>query len=144
MTVSAKDIPNISSWKLNKSEQAELQARISQGEDAAEAKRDIQTRKALAHEERKKAAAAIASKPAAADPKKKAAKAKAKAVADKAEGVSDAVGTDPTNAAYYTRTLRLTWRQFWKSFRTLTRKCRLLWQIRRRIGPSLVCKNLTM
>lgn len=101
MTVSAKDIPNISSWKLNKSEQAELQARISQGEDAAEAKRDIQTRKALACEERKKAAAAIASKPAAADPKKKAAKAKAKAVADKAEGVSDAVGTDPTNAAYY-------------------------------------------
>ena len=72
MTVSAKDIPNISSWKLNKSEQAELQARISQGEDAAEAKRDIQTRKALACEERKKAAAAIASKPAAADPKKKA------------------------------------------------------------------------
>ena len=74
---------------------------ISQGEDAAEAKRDIQTRKALACEERKKAAAAIASKPAAADPKKRAAKAKAKAAADKVEAVSDAVGTDPTNAAYY-------------------------------------------
>ena len=57
------DIPNVSSWRLNKAENQELQDRVKAGESELDVKREIQRRKAVACEERKKAAAAIASKP---------------------------------------------------------------------------------
>lgn len=53
---------NISSWKLNKAEQTELQTRKESGECETTVKREIQTRKALANEARKKSVAAVASK----------------------------------------------------------------------------------
>ena len=100
MAVDAENIPNISSWRLNKTEAKELQDRVASGEDEKEVKREIQTRKAVACEERKKAAAAIASKPsAAAEAKRGAAKATAKAMASPA--LPPTGNSDPTNAAYY-------------------------------------------
>ena len=91
------EIPNVSSWRLNKKEKEELEQRVKDGEDETEAKRDIQRRKAKACEERKKAAAAIAAK----NEKPSGAQgppAKKRRVATPA---ATAQPSDPTNAAYY-------------------------------------------
>ena len=48
------DIPNVSSWRLNKAENQELQDRVNAGETELDVKREIQKRKAVACEERKK------------------------------------------------------------------------------------------
>lgn len=48
------DIPNVSSWRLNKAETKELENRVAGGEPDLEVKRGIQRRKATACEEGKK------------------------------------------------------------------------------------------
>ena len=102
-------VKNVSAWRLNKAELAELAARVAKGEDEAVVKREMQTKKAEANEERKKAANAVAEK---CKRQAVAAKAKAKAKA-KAGGTqpqsasggvaapSDADLNDATNKAYY-------------------------------------------
>ena len=42
------DIPNVSSWRLNKAETKELENRVAGGEPDLEVKRGIQRRKATA------------------------------------------------------------------------------------------------
>ena len=59
MTVAASEIRNISAWRLNKTEMKELAERVEKGEDEAVVKKELQTKKAVACEERKKSAAAI-------------------------------------------------------------------------------------
>lgn len=93
------DIPNVSSWRLNKAENQELQDRVNAGETELDVKREIQKRKALACEERKKAAAAIASKPGPPAGKKKK---EPTATAPNPRAPSNSqTQADPTNAAYY-------------------------------------------
>ena len=60
--VQASEIRNISAWRLNKTELQELTDRVAKGEDEAKVKKELQTKKAVACEERKKSAAAISSK----------------------------------------------------------------------------------
>ena len=57
-----QEVSNISAWRLNKAEQKELAERVAKGECEKTAKKDIQRRKAIANENRKKAAQAVASK----------------------------------------------------------------------------------
>lgn len=96
------DIPNVSSWRLNKAETKELENRVAGGEPDLEVKRGIQRRKATACEEGKKAAAAIASKPGTSKEKTvKTRKDSGVAAQSQASGASPAQKTDPTNAAYY-------------------------------------------
>ena len=57
------DIPNVSAWRLNKAENKELESRVKAGETEIDVKREIQRRKAMACEERKKSAAAILGRP---------------------------------------------------------------------------------
>ena len=93
------DIPNVSSWRLNKAENQELQDRVIAGETVLDVKREIQKRKAVACEERKKAAAAIASKPGPSAGKKKK---EPIATAPNPRAASNfQTESDPTNAAYY-------------------------------------------
>ena len=54
--VDVTTLTNISSWKLNKTELKELHNRVAAGEDEKETRREIQTRKAVACEERKRSA----------------------------------------------------------------------------------------
>ena len=95
------DIPNVSSWRLNKAENQELQDRVKGGEPEIEVKREIQRRKAIACEERKKAAAAIASKTEPDKPSGKKRKEPASNAMAEASSLSTSNKTDPTNAAYY-------------------------------------------
>ena len=92
------DIPNVSPWRLNKAENQELQDRVKAGETELDVKRAIQKRKAVACEERKKAAAAIASKPGPSAEKSAGKKRKACSQSHSSFKVTD---SDPTNAAYY-------------------------------------------
>lgn len=93
------ELRNVGSWKLNKAEEKELAQRVNKGEDEKTVKREIQTRKAQACEDRKKAATAIASKGSAAGATaKKGSKKKEQAVDPATAGGQPA---DPTNAAYY-------------------------------------------
>ena len=95
-----QEVSNISAWRLNKAEQKELAERVAKGECEKTAKKDIQRRKAIANENRKKAAQAVASK--AAVPKASAKKrSPAMIAADAAEQQETATQKDPTNAAYY-------------------------------------------
>ena len=92
------DIPNISAWRLNKAEQKELTNRVAKGEVEKEVKREIQTRKAVACEERKRSAEAIASKSESAPlAVKKVKKGPAVTIAATA-GIA---AGDATNSAYY-------------------------------------------
>jgi hypothetical protein len=58
----SQEVSNISAWRQNKAEQKELAERVAKGECEKTAKKDIQRRKAIANENRKKAAQAVASK----------------------------------------------------------------------------------
>ncbi len=91
---------NISSWKLNKAEQAELQTRKESGECEITVKREIQTRKALANEARKKSAAAVASK-CLKQAKAKASKPRAIKAEAGASAGPPAGSSDETNQSYY-------------------------------------------
>lgn len=93
------EIRNVSSWKLNNTELKELKERSENGEDEKSVKREIQTRKAVACEERKKSAAAIASK--STGEGSAVAKATKNKKADVSRVDSKGVSPDPTNAAYY-------------------------------------------
>ena len=92
----------MSSWRLNKAENQELQDRVKAGESELDVKREIQRRKAVACEERKKAAAAIASKP---GPSEKSVGKKRKeptgAPNPTPAARSETQNADPTKAAYY-------------------------------------------
>ena len=44
---------NVSSWRLNKAETAELEQRVAAGEDESKVKRELQEKKAQANEDRK-------------------------------------------------------------------------------------------
>ena len=89
----------MSSWRLNKAENQELQDRVIAGETVLDVKREIQKRTAVACEERKKAAAAIASKPGPSAWKKKK---EPIATAPNPRAASNfQTESDPTNAAYY-------------------------------------------
>ena len=94
------DIPNVSSWRLNKAENDELKKRVETGEVEKDVKREIQRRKATACEQRKKAAAAIASKPESSAEKTNKRKKSANASAA-ASLPAVAAKSDPTNASYY-------------------------------------------
>ena len=95
-----QEVSNISAWRLNKAEQKELAERVAKGECEKTAKKDIQRRKAIANENRKKAAQAVASKVAV--PKASAKKrSPAMIAAEAAEQQQTATQKDPTNAAYY-------------------------------------------
>lgn len=93
------DIPNVSSWRLNKAENDELKKRVEKGEVEKDVKREIQRRKATACEQRKKAAAAIASKPESSAEKNKRKKSANASAAASLPAV--AAKSDPTNASYY-------------------------------------------
>eukprot|EP00435_Cladocopium_sp_Y103_P019189 s1361_g4.t1 len=99
MTVAASEIRNISAWRLNKSELKELAERVEKGEDEAVVKKEIQTKKAVACEERKKSAAAISAKPGSTGPK--ASKSKKTSSSPATQSSTGAATPDPTNAAYY-------------------------------------------
>lgn len=90
-------IKNVSSWKLNKSETAELNERVSKGESEQTVKRELQTKKAEASAQRIAAAQAVAGKAQAAA--KAAPKAKAKAVA--AGAATAPPPDDATNKGYF-------------------------------------------
>ena len=53
---------NVSSWRLNKAETAELEQRVAAGEDESKVKRELQEKKAQANEDRKAAAQAVSQK----------------------------------------------------------------------------------
>ena len=53
---------NVSSWRLNKTETAEMEKRVADGEDQATVKRELQEKKAQANEDRKAAAQAVSQK----------------------------------------------------------------------------------
>ena len=104
-------LKNVSSWRLNGAEKAELAQRVAAGEDEATVKRELQTKKAQANEDRKAAANAVAAK--AQRQTQQAAKAKAKAGvrgAAKAAApappgaqpaLDDAALNDAANRSYY-------------------------------------------
>lgn len=95
------ELRNVGSWKLNKAEEKELAQRVNKGEDEKTVKREIQTRKAQACEDRKKAATAIASKGSAAGATAKTKKGSSKKEQAVDPATAAAQSTDPTNAAYY-------------------------------------------
>ena len=97
--VTSSEIKNISAWRLNKAETQELADRVKKGESEAEVKRELQTKKALACEERKRSAEAISSK-GSTDPKPSAGS-KTKKLPAKSATAVDLSKTDPTNASYY-------------------------------------------
>lgn len=72
----ASELKNVAGWRLNAAEKDELQKRVAAGEDEATVKRELQTAKAQASLDRKKAADAVANRCVA--QAKQAAKAKAK------------------------------------------------------------------
>ena len=104
-------LKNVSSWRLNGAEKAELAQRVAAGEDEATVKRELQTKKAQANEDREAAANAVAAK--AQRQTQQAAKAKAKAGvrgAAKAAApappgaqpaLDDAALNDAANRSYY-------------------------------------------
>ena len=94
-------VKNISSWRLNAAEKHELQRRTAAGESEAVVKRELQTRKAMANEERKRSAQAVSQR---AQRQEQAAKGKAKAKAGpKAAAAAPpaAADQDSTNKGYY-------------------------------------------
>lgn len=104
-------LKNVSSWRLNGAEKAELAQRVAAGEDEATVKRELQTKKAQANEDREAAANAVAAK--AQRQTQQAAKAQAKAGvrgAAKAAApappgaqpaLDDAALNDAANRSYY-------------------------------------------
>lgn len=100
-------VKNVTAWRLNKAELAEVAARVAKGESEGVVKRELQTKKAQSNEDRKKAASAVAEK---CKRQNIAAKAKAKSKA-KAGGIQpspssgstllDSELDDATNKAYY-------------------------------------------
>ena len=58
----SSEVKNASSWKLNKTETAELQLRVGQGEDEKAVKRELQNKKAEASRDRRASAQAVATK----------------------------------------------------------------------------------
>ena len=99
--VQASEIRNISAWRLNKTELQELTDRVAKGEDEAKVKKELQTKKAVACEERKKSAAAISSKPGSTGPTSSTKKAKTSSSPATQSATAAAASPDPTNAAYY-------------------------------------------
>ena len=98
-TVQASEIRNISAWRLNKAELKELTDRVAKGESEATVKKELQTKKAMACQERKKSAEAISSKGGSTGPK---ASGKTKTSSPATQSATAAAATpDPTNAAYY-------------------------------------------
>ena len=97
--VTPSEIKNISAWRLNKAEMQELADRVKKGESEAEVKRELQTKKALACEERKRSAVAISSK--GSTDHKPSAGSKSKKLPAKSATAVDLSKTDPTNASYY-------------------------------------------
>ena len=91
-------IKNVSSWKLNKSEMAELNERVSKGESEQSIKRELQTKKAEASTQRIAAAQAVAGKSQAAA---KAAPTKAKAKSVAAGAATAPPPDDATNKGYF-------------------------------------------
>lgn len=103
MAVQPSEITNISGWRLNKSEQKELDERVQKGEDKALVRKELQTKKAVACEERKRAAQAISAKPGSTGPRQKVSRKSAASSLPAAQSATAAAtsGKDPTNAAYY-------------------------------------------
>ena len=97
MTVAASEIRNISAWRLNKTEMKELAERVEKGEDEAVVKKELQTKKTVACEERKKSAAAISAKPGSTGPKAS----KKTSSSPATQSATAAATPDPTNAGYY-------------------------------------------
>ena len=97
--VTPSEIKNISAWRLNKAETQELADRVNKGESEAEVKRELQTKKALACEERKRSAVAISGK--GSTDHKPSAGSKSKKLPAKSATAVDLSKTDPTNASYY-------------------------------------------
>ena len=97
MTVAASEIRNISAWRLNKAEMNELAERVKKGEEEAVVKKELQTKKAVACEERKKSAAAISAKPGSTGPKAS----KKTSSSPATQSATAAATPDPTNAGYY-------------------------------------------
>ena len=97
MTVAASEIRNISAWRLNKAEMNELAERVKKGEEEAVVKKELQTKKAVACEERKKSAAAISAKPGSTRPKAS----KKTSSSPATQSATAAATPDPTNAGYY-------------------------------------------
>jgi hypothetical protein len=97
-------IKNISSWRLNAAEKAELERRTAAGESEAVVKKELQTKKAMANEERKRSAQAVSQR---AQKQEQVAKSRAKAKAGpKAAAAAPAVAVDQgledaTNKGYY-------------------------------------------
>ena len=97
-------IKNISSWRLNAAEKAELERRTAAGESEALVKKELQTKKAMANEERKRSAQAVSQR---AQKQEQVAKSRAKAKAGpKAAAAAPAVAVDQgledaTNKGYY-------------------------------------------
>ena len=89
---------NVSAWRLNNAEKAEVQRRVSLGEDEHAVKRELQEKKAQANEDRKRAAGAIAD---AAAPKPAAKRAKTTTDGDPVSPPLPGDHSDPTNSAYY-------------------------------------------
>ena len=92
-------IKNASSWKLNKSEMAELNERVAKGESEQTVKRELQTKKAEASAQRIAAAQAVAGKAQSAAKAAPKAKATAKSVA--AGEAKAPPPDDATNKGYF-------------------------------------------
>lgn len=114
-------VKNIASWKLNKSELAELDRRVKSGEEELTVKRELQEFKARASAERKAAAAAVAAKAQTQQARPKSgAKANAKAKA-KAAACPDALelhgdgNDDACNKEYFSEVL-CDWNKILTSF----------------------------
>ena len=93
---------NVSSWRLNKAETAELEQRVAAGEDESKVKRELQEKKAQANEDRKAAAQAVSQKchlPAQALAKAKAGPKAAAMAAAAAQSNPPGNGTDELNDA---------------------------------------------
>ena len=86
-------VKNVSAWRLNAAEKAILAERVAAGECEAAVKRELQTKKAEANEERKLAAQAVAQK-AQKQAQQGRAKAKAKAGAKAAAAAPPSLGDD--------------------------------------------------
>ena len=95
-----------SSWKLNAAEKKELQERVLAGETEESVKRELQTKKAQANEDRKAAAQAVAQKCQRQQQAKAKPKAKSSAAAATAPvGAEEAALNDAANKAYYLQVL---------------------------------------
>lgn len=132
--VTSSEIKNISAWRLNKAETQELADRVKKGESEAEVKRKLQTKKALACEERKRSAVAISSK--GSTDHKPSAGSKSKKLPAKSATAVDLSKTDPTNASYY-RKWKRTFKVSSRHSQGLTRKCRCVCQTPKRMGQRL-------